>query len=322
MDMVKKNELKELYGELFIDEIASDIAKKLDHHEKLFLYHLPPEHRQLLDTILSIRGVKLPELLEKLRIFFVVKKPKAKINENLYETNKHLISELTQQLSEFLGVKLDEKFVYQLLVSYMRTLAHISLMVTFNFLGIEQHSDSNVSIDYGSLGTPGRIAKMWSCKNICDLSEPLSGRFALEPELVVFPAKEEDVGKPVSVTLTINAMCSHHLFRFGNEFRNQKSRAVISYIPKDKVLGLSKINRWVEWVVRRGWLQEELTTYIGHKLRKKLQTKDIYVGLINMLHGCVSFRGKNDTLAYTTTEFYSGKYADVEFRKAILESLS
>jgi GTP cyclohydrolase I len=321
--IVDKFGLKYLYTDDVINGIFEALARKVKRHKQLYLNHLSDEIRQLLLLYINYDYSKLDDILE-LFIEYLTNSEKsisAFINENIFEQNKDKLKELNRQLSKLLNIELQLNFTYELFVAYMKTLTHVSLMVTFRCMGVDLQNDSNVSIDYGSLGTPGRIAKMWTCKNIHDLSEPLSGRFALEPELVIFPAKDEDIGKPVTVTLTINAVCSHHLFRFGNEFRNPKSKAVISYIPKDKVLGLSKINRWVEWIARRGWLQEELTKYIGKQLEMRLETEDVYVGLINMQHGCVSFRGKNDTTSYTTTEYYNGKYTNIEFRRQVIESI-
>jgi len=239
-----------------------------------------------------------------------------KINENCSKDIKSILKEkLPATYNEY-----DIEVIYNLFVKYIRAITHFMTLLVFNGMLVDL-DDDNVSISNGSLGTPGRIAKMYVGKNAHDLTEPLSGRFANEPELVTFPAKNHEKGMPVTVTVTLNAVCSHHLVRFGNEFGNKNSMVIISYIPDKKVIGLSKINRWVDYIARRGWLQEDLTSYIGKKLMEKADTKDVYVALINMQHGCVSFRGKNDTSAYTTTEFYSGKYSDISFRRDILKTV-
>ena len=319
--MVDKYQLKQIFDKT-INICLNEIIGKIGELKSLYLHHLPKEYRKILSIGVGSDD-KLQELISIFQKYIVDDERQivAKINENLLNTNREKIQELTNEVNHTLNTNFDVEFVYQMFVSYIKTLTHFMLMLAFRCMGIDL-SDSNVSIDYGSLGTPGRIAKMWVCKNIYDLTEPLSGRFAIEPDLVIFPAKDDEIGKPVTLTLTINSLCSHHLFRFGNEFRNQKSNAIISYIPRDKVLGLSKINRWVEWVARRGWLQEDLTKYIGEELKRRLNTNDIYVGLINLQHGCVAFRGKCDSHSYTTTEYYSGKYEDIMFRKEIIDSLS
>ena len=292
--------------------------------KKLYFAHLPKDIIMMLTSISDDNNVN--KVLEVFEEQLLKDNWLARIDQNVYLENdgkvKALWLDLAAKVRRETNLKrLDTESIYRMFVFYVRTITHLLVMMASRAMGVDL-SDSNVSVMYGSLGTPGRISKMWVGKDIYDLTEPLSGRFAVEPNLVVFPAKSNEIGKPVTVTVTINAVCSHHLIRFGNEFGNNKSKAIISYIPREKVRGLSKINRWVEWTARRGWLQEELTKCIGNELMNRLNTNNIYVGLINFQHGCVVFRGKNDTSSYTTTEFYSGKYDDVNFREHILSSLS
>ena len=301
--------------------INGDIGQELLHKvlieygytnlTELYKLHLNKEN-------IMIDGTELDKIVHIFCDVVGTSKYCRKINENIYD--EKWVLPLTTKINDYTNKHYTPEYVYQLFVLFIRTSVHLLLSISFRAMGVDL-SDPNVSVMYGSLGTPSRIAKMWTCKNIYDLNEFLSGRFALEPKLVVFPADNLTKRHPVTVTVTINSVCSHHLVRFGNEFRNPDSKAVISYIPNKKVLGLSKINRWVEWTARRGWLQENLCNYIGKTLQERLETEDVYVALMNMQHGCVAFRGKNDVLAYTSTEYYGGKYDNIEFRNQILKSI-
>ena len=83
---------------------------------------------------------------------------------------------------------------------------------------------------------------------------------------------------------------------------------IIKYIPKDRVLGISKLQRFVNWASRRGWLQEDLTRYIGNTIKRIARTEDVYVRLEDLTHGCERFRGSQSRDGKLTTEFKSGVF--------------
>ena len=85
---------------------------------------------------------------------------------------------------------------------------------------------------------------------------------------------------------------------------------MVGYIPENKLGGISKINRFVEWCARRGWLQEDLTEFIGKEVEKAFETSSVYVALLNNKHGCASTRGACDREASTSTIYMSGKFKD------------
>ena len=93
--------------------------------------------------------------------------------------------------------------------------------------------------------------------------------------------------------ITVQSLCEHHLLPI-------VGHATIAYVPKTKVLGLSKMPRIVEYFSRRPQIQERLTEQIFHALEFILETNDIAV-VIEAEHLCVSSRGVEDTSASTIT---------------------
>ena len=83
--------------------------------------------------------------------------------------------------------------------------------------------------------------------------------------------------------------------------------ATVAYVPKDKVLGLSKINRIVEYFSKRPQIQERLTEQIFHALQFILDTEDVAV-MIDAQHYCVKSRGVEDTGSSTVTSRLGGGF--------------
>lgn len=171
-------------------------------------------------------------------------------------------------------------------------------------------TDANVSQDLnmGNIGTFQRIAKVWCGADTHDSTEALSGRWNKEPRMAGFPNNGKT--DPVFVTTRLDAVCSHHFLRFGDDSSDENSLVVVGYIPEERLGGISKINRFVEWCARRGWLQEDLTEFIGKKIMESFETSSVYVALLNNKHSCASTRGANDREASTTTTFCTGKFKE------------
>lgn len=178
-------------------------------------------------------------------------------------------------------------------------------------------TDDNVSEDLpsGNIGTFGRLAKVWCGANISDTSEALSGRWNKKPRMASFPNNGKT--EPVFVTTRLDAVCSHHFIRFGDDNEDDNSLVVVGYIPESKLGGISKINRFVEWCARRGWLQEDLTEFIGKEVEKAFETSSVYVALLNNKHGCASTRGACDREAATSTIYASGKFTENNMKELI-----
>jgi GTP cyclohydrolase I len=101
-------------------------------------------------------------------------------------------------------------------------------------------------------------------------------------------------------------MCEHH-------FLTIKGKAHVGYISNGIVIGLSKINRIVDYYARRPQVQERLTIQIFNELRNVLQTESIIV-VIEAEHLCVSSRGIKDIESSTTTLEYSGDFENATIR--------
>lgn len=111
--------------------------------------------------------------------------------------------------------------------------------------------------------------------------------------------------------ITVQSMCEHH-------FQPFIGRASVAYIPGERVLGLSKFNRIVDFFSRRPQVQERLTEQISAALRYILGTKDVAV-VIRAEHFCVKLRGVQDACSDTVTSKLCGKFRDVpELRSEFL----
>ncbi len=102
---------------------------------------------------------------------------------------------------------------------------------------------------------------------------------------------------------SIHSYCEHHLVPF-------TGTAYVGYLPKTKVIGLSKINRVVDFFSRRPQIQERLTEQISATLRLILETEDVATVLV-CTHMCVRMRGVRDDLSETTTSKMSGKFRTI-----------
>ena len=118
----------------------------------------------------------------------------------------------------------------------------------------------------------------------------------------------------VEQNITIDSSCEHH-------FLPITGYANIAYLPKDKVIGLSKINRLVDYYSHRPQVQERISLQILNDLQKTLETDDVIV-MITAKHLCVSSRGIKDKSSYTTTIEYGGEFNDVDKRNEFFNCLN
>jgi GTP cyclohydrolase I len=111
----------------------------------------------------------------------------------------------------------------------------------------------------------------------------------------------------------MNSTCEHH-------FLPIVGKAHVAYISNGEVIGLSKINRIVDYYSRRPQVQERLTVQIAEELRRILKTDDVAI-IIDAKHMCVSSRGIQDESSSTVTAEYSGKFKDKAVRDEFLRYL-
>lgn len=157
-------------------------------------------------------------------------------------------------------------------------------------------------------GTPYRVAKMY----VKELFYGLNPQN--RPKMSTFENKYEYQKILVEQNITIDSSCEHH-------FLPIVGTAHIGYIPKDKVVGLSKINRLVDYYAHRPQVQERLCLQILKDLQHTLQTEDVIV-VINAEHLCVSSRGIKDKNSSTTTIEYGGQFLESHFRKEFFEIIN
>jgi len=205
----------------------------------------------------------------------------------------------------------------------MRLVAGWHIEKALQALKFDTENDPNLKSneETGNIGTAGRIAKIWAGNGLDseNIREYGDGRWTEPPRLAAFPAKNKDKNKPVTVIIDnpgIGSVCSHHFLPYSIQ-KNDYSKIVVSYFPNKKLLGLSKIGRFVEWCLNRPSLQEEVTELIHSKIKEIAETEDVYVGLYNLVHQCEVSRGAKHH-STTTTEEYSGLFEDVQYRQALI----
>lgn len=152
-----------------------------------------------------------------------------------------------------------------------------------------------LDLDDDSLkNTPHRVAKMY-VKEIFSGLDPNK-----EPKITLFDNKYGYKRMLVEKNITLYSNCEHH-------FVPIIGKAHVAYMPHDKVIGLSKINRLVQYYAKRPQVQERLTMQIADALKKILHHNDVAV-MIEAEHMCVEERGIKDTNSKTVTVSYSGKF--------------
>jgi len=156
-------------------------------------------------------------------------------------------------------------------------------------LGMDRNDDS---IE----GTAMRLAKMYPYELMWGMD------YRNFPKCTAVENKMKYDEMVVETDITVKSLCEHHLIPIVGV-------AHIAYIPKDKVLGLSKLNRITEFFSRRPQIQERLVEQIYHTLQYILGTDAIAV-VIDAKHLCVSHRGVNDTTSSTVTSKLGGCFKD------------
>jgi GTP cyclohydrolase I len=156
-------------------------------------------------------------------------------------------------------------------------------------------------------GTPKRVAKMY-VKEIFNGLNP-----ANKPKMALFENKYKYNEMLVEKNISFYSNCEHH-------FVPIMGKAHIAYISNGTVVGLSKLNRLVDYFAKRPQVQERLTMQIAKELQKDLGTDDVAV-LIDAKHLCVASRGVEDDTSSTVTAFYGGKFKDEKVREEFLRYL-
>lgn len=149
-------------------------------------------------------------------------------------------------------------------------------------------------------GTPHRVAKMF-------IKEIFSGlNPSAKPKISVFENSYHYYKMLVEANISFNSTCEHH-------FLPIIGKAHIGYISSGKVIGLSKLNRIVDYYSRRPQVQERLIMQIFNELKSVLETENVIV-VMEAKHLCVSSRGIKDESSFTSTIQYGGVFNEKENR--------
>ena len=157
-------------------------------------------------------------------------------------------------------------------------------------------------------GTPHRVAKMY----VQEIFQGLNPEN--KPKISVFENKFNYGQMLVERNINLNSTCEHH-------FLPIVGQAHVAYVAGSQVIGLSKINRIVDYFARRPQVQERLTVQIASALKRILKTEDVAV-VIDARHLCVSSRGIEDESSSTVTADYSGVFKEAVRREEFLKYVS
>ena len=185
----------------------------------------------------------------------------------------------------------------------------------FDILKLDYRNDPNLK------DTPMRISSMW-------VNELLIGRFQNEPRMESFPLQfgeehgvlvdddEFEPGMLICKKVDVDSMCSHHFMPFMD--LDENAYAIIAYKPTNKLLGISKLQRIVNWYGRRPQLQEQLTYQIYKHVCDTIGSKDVMVSFHNITHTCESLRGVESECGRTSTMQFGGCFNDGSLRREMI----
>lgn len=161
--------------------------------------------------------------------------------------------------------------------------------------------------DHNTVGTAHRIAKMY-------LNEVFKGRYLPAPAITDFPNAKGLDEMYMTGPITIRSACSHH-------FVPIIGKCWIGIVPGDRVIGLSKFNRIVDWIASRPQIQEELVMQIADFIDDTIRPKGLAV-VIEATHMCMTWRGvKEPMAAKMTTNVMRGVFRDKPEARAEFMSL-
>ena len=156
-------------------------------------------------------------------------------------------------------------------------------------------------------GTPRRVAKMYVNEIFRGLN-PVN-----KPAITTFENKYRYRGLVIERNIPLQSTCEHH-------FQPIFGVAHVAYVPNGRVIGLSKLNRIVDYFARRPQVQERLVVQVSEELKRVLHTDDVAV-YIDARHMCVQARGVEHHGASTITAEYSGKFLNEATRYEFIQAI-
>ena len=212
---------------------------------------------------------------------------KEKLQTNGYSLNNHSIEEIGDD-HLYTGLETPmKKDAFKLSDEEKKEKISMLFEEIMDVMGLDLTDDS-------LKGTPDRVAKMY-------IEEIFSGlNPENKPKVALFDNKYQYNQMLVEKNITFYSNCEHH-------FVPIIGKAHIAYISSGKVIGLSKLNRIVQYYAKRPQVQERLTNQIANELKDILETDNIAV-IIDAKHLCVSSRGIKDDTSATVTSYYGGVF--------------
>ncbi|MBS3738323.1 GTP cyclohydrolase I FolE [Mesohalobacter halotolerans] len=175
---------------------------------------------------------------------------------------------------------------------------HTNIKDIMHTLGLDLTDDS-------LNGTPQRVAKMF-------VNEIFSGlKPENKPKMSTFENKYRYGEMLVEKNITVYSTCEHHLLPI-------VGKAHVAYISSGQVIGLSKMNRIVDYFAKRPQVQERLTMQIVKELQEALDTDDVAC-VIDAKHLCVNSRGIRDIDSSTVTSEFGGQFKNKDVKKEFLD---
>ena len=154
-------------------------------------------------------------------------------------------------------------------------------------------------------GTPNRVAKMFVNEIFAGLNPEN------KPKASTFDNKYNYGEMLVEKNITVYSTCEHHLLPI-------VGKAHVAYISNGSVVGLSKMNRIVDFFAKRPQVQERLTIQIVEELQKVLNTKNVAC-VIDAKHLCVNSRGIRDIESSTVTSEFGGEFKNINIKREFLD---
>ena len=151
----------------------------------------------------------------------------------------------------------------------------------------------NTKDDHNTKDTARRVAKMF-------VHEIFRGRYYPPPEVTAFPNAKQYDQIYMSGPMSINSTCAHH-------FQPITGQAYVGIFPGEKVIGLSKFNRMVDWVSSRPQIQEEMTEQIADMIEEETEAKGVAV-VIKAEHFCMTARGVKEHESEMMTSVLRGMF--------------
>lgn len=208
-------------------------------------------------------------------------------NKQMFEVfgNDHDWSSIDTPLRKDAFVKSDEQKIEAIEHHFKKIMEELGLDLT----------------DDSLQGTPYRVAKMY-VQEIFKGLDPKN-----KPKVSTFENKYNYNKMLIEKNISFNSTCEHH-------FLPIVGKAHVAYISTGRVVGLSKMNRIVQYFAKRPQVQERLTIQICKELQEALNTDSVMV-ILDAEHLCVTSRGVYDKTSSTTTMEYSGKFNDPQTRE-------